>query len=299
MLSFGLPIFSWRERVRVDLRWCLRIRAWPLAACVPSQPSLSSFPDAASEVTLTGKDDNCNWELFAFVIRTHVLHSPSLIEGNGSDIGVGGGLKKTKVAAWDGRIRQTEKNSGRYLSWLCPPACFSTDWSYGREKKTTKGRSQLPQKRLKSACHERQCGSTSTVSAESSHFFRITSQIVKNALCRPLRCPRMSEFSACRNVWCRVTETWSRARWRQAFETSTGVPRKTFVCELLQVVQHNALHCVSCGVHADDGELVASTGAVLPVAHLVASDHAVLQVLVGRLPWTRNNQSPYEETIDE
>lgn len=71
------------------------------------------------------------------------------------------------------------------------------------------------------------------------------------------------------------------------------------LCELLQVVQHNALHCVSCGVHADDGELVASTGAVLPVAHLVASDHAVLQVLVGRLPWTRNNQSPYEETIDE
>lgn len=138
MLSFGLPIFSWRERVRVDLRWCLRIRAWPLAACVPSQPSLSSFPDAASEVTLTGKDDNCNWELFTFVIRTHVLHSPSLIEGNGSDIGVGGGLKKTKVAAWYRRIWQTEKNRGWYLSWLCPPACFSTDWSYGREKNQQK-----------------------------------------------------------------------------------------------------------------------------------------------------------------
>lgn len=53
--------------------------------------------------------------------------------------------------------------------------------------------------------------------------------------------------------------------------------------ELLQVVQRDALRGVSCGVNADDGELVAPTRAVLPVAHLVATDHAVLQVLLGRL----------------
>lgn len=53
--------------------------------------------------------------------------------------------------------------------------------------------------------------------------------------------------------------------------------------KLLQVVQCDALRGVSCGVHTDDGELVAATRAVLPVAHLVAPDHTVLQMLVRRL----------------
>lgn len=48
MLSLGLLIFSCRERVRVDRRWCLRT----LPPWVPSQPSLISFPEVASELML-------------------------------------------------------------------------------------------------------------------------------------------------------------------------------------------------------------------------------------------------------
>lgn len=36
MLSFGLLVFSCRERARVDLRWCLRTFPSPLPPCDPS-----------------------------------------------------------------------------------------------------------------------------------------------------------------------------------------------------------------------------------------------------------------------
>lgn len=53
--------------------------------------------------------------------------------------------------------------------------------------------------------------------------------------------------------------------------------------ELLQVVQNKVLCVISCGLHANHTELVVSTRAVLSVAHLVAPDGSILQVLLGCL----------------
>lgn len=53
--------------------------------------------------------------------------------------------------------------------------------------------------------------------------------------------------------------------------------------ELLQVVQYDVLCGVSCSVQTDDGELVATARTVFPVAHLVATNHSILQVPLGRL----------------
>lgn len=53
MLSLGLLSFSWRERVRVERRWGFRTFPSPFPdPCVPSLPSLISFPEVASEFTL-------------------------------------------------------------------------------------------------------------------------------------------------------------------------------------------------------------------------------------------------------
>lgn len=61
--------------------------------------------------------------------------------------------------------------------------------------------------------------------------------------------------------------------------------------ELLQVVQHDALRGVSGRVHADYGELVIPSRTVLPVANLEAADHAVLQMLLGRLKKEDNDKN--------
>lgn len=62
-----------------------------------------------------------------------------------------------------------------------------------------------------------------------------------------------------------------------------GLHHDSILSELLQVVQHQAFCIVPCGLHADHTELVVSTRAVLPVAHLVAPDGSILEVLLGRL----------------
>lgn len=69
----------------------------------------------------------------------------------------------------------------------------------------------------------------------------------------------------------------------------TGLYHDSILGELLKVVQHQAFCIISCGLHTDHTELVVSTRAVLPVAHLVAPDGSVLQVPLGRLAkeWQR------------
>ena len=62
-----------------------------------------------------------------------------------------------------------------------------------------------------------------------------------------------------------------------------GLHHHPVLGELLEVVQDQALGVVPRGLHADDAELVVAPGAVLPVAHLVALDGPVLQVLLGGL----------------
>lgn len=62
-----------------------------------------------------------------------------------------------------------------------------------------------------------------------------------------------------------------------------GLHHDSILGELLQVVKHQALCIVPRGLHADHTELVVSPRAVLPVAHLVASDGSVLEVLLRRL----------------
>lgn len=75
----------------------------------------------------------------------------------------------------------------------------------------------------------------------------------------------------------------------------SGLHHHAVLSELFQVVQRDALRGVSCGVHADDGELVAPPGAVLPVAHLVATDHAVLQVPLRRLQDQEQDRKQLED----
>lgn len=60
------------------------------------------------------------------------------------------------------------------------------------------------------------------------------------------------------------------------------------LCELLQVVQGERLR-LTRALHAQADELVASIHRVLPVAHLIASDHTVLQVFLRSL--MRNDEA--------
>lgn len=65
--------------------------------------------------------------------------------------------------------------------------------------------------------------------------------------------------------------------------TVAGLHHDSILGELLQVIQYQALCIVPCGLHADDTELVVSTRAVLPVAHLVTFDGSILEMLLGCL----------------
>lgn len=62
-----------------------------------------------------------------------------------------------------------------------------------------------------------------------------------------------------------------------------GLHHDSVLGELLQVVQHQAFRVISRRLHADHAELVVPTRAVFPVAHLIAPDGSVLEVLLGRL----------------
>lgn len=62
-----------------------------------------------------------------------------------------------------------------------------------------------------------------------------------------------------------------------------GLDHDSILGELLQVVQHQAFCIVPCGFHTDHAKLVVSAWAVLSVAHLVASDGPILEVLLGWL----------------
>lgn len=71
-----------------------------------------------------------------------------------------------------------------------------------------------------------------------------------------------------------------------------GLHHHSILGELLQVVQGDALTVVVVPrrLHADDVELVVSPGAELPVAHLVATDRPVLEVLLRGLVKDRGRE---------
>lgn len=71
-----------------------------------------------------------------------------------------------------------------------------------------------------------------------------------------------------------------------------GLHHHPILGEFLQAVQGDALTVVVVPrrFHGDDIELVVSPGAELPVAHLVASDRSVLEVLLRSLGEDREGE---------
>lgn len=62
--------------------------------------------------------------------------------------------------------------------------------------------------------------------------------------------------------------------------TVAGLHYNSILGEFLEVVQDKMFSSVPSGFHTDHTELVVSTRAVLPIAHLITSDGAILEVLL-------------------